>query len=179
MKCKKMPILLLAFAMAFFLFGCHWTIFRYYRPLKKKESTIEFERYRIRYYVGAANLYEEQGTDSFRVYIEIQYPNNIKDTTDIDEINVIKIDSVCIRFADSGSSICPELEKYRPAQYTGFRAQKLLGPTYTFKRIFIPAVYHTIELTFRAEILNDKSRESVASRRFTEILNRIEQRRAF
>ncbi len=179
MRYKVIVALVQVFFAALVLSGCQWTIFKYYNPAGKKSPILEYEGYRIRYHIGAADVFEELGTDSFRVYLEVQYPNKVKDTGDIGLVEALAIDSVCVRFSDSEERIYPDLEQYRPARSIGFRGQRMTGPTYTFERIAIPPAQQTIELSFRVGLVDRKSEKIVSSRAFSEILYRGEKREAY
>jgi len=172
----KVANLLLLSLILLIVTGCRYTMFKYYAPIKKQDSRIEFQGYRIKYDMEASDYYSTFGTDSFRINIEVEYPSQIRDSAAFDSTNILKIDSVCVRYPGSDEKICADIETYRPPRILGFCRLKVSGPNYSFSRIYIPAIYPNIELEFRVGLFDGNTGRIISTAKFVRKLFRSERK---
>ena len=164
--------------LSLFLTGCLYnTLERSYHP-GPKEDTYHFGGYDISVIFNAVEIYNLYGVDSFRVNIESIYSGNIKDTSHIDSIGILKIDSVNINLAN-GQSIRPEIQDYSPGFFTEYIWKRLHGPRYIFKRMIVPNDDPNLTLSFHAVLYDRKNQMKISEQKFEKALLLTERRRFY
>jgi hypothetical protein len=164
--------------LSLFLTGCLYnTLERSYHP-GSQDDAYHFGGYDISVIFNAVEIYNLYGVDSFRVNIESVYSEKIKDTSHIDSIPVLKIDSVSFTLAN-GQSLYPELQDYSPGFFTEYIWKRLHGPRYIFKRMIVPNDDPNLTFNFHAVLYDRKDQHKISEQKFEKALLLTERRRFY
>ncbi len=162
------------------LYGCiNNTMIKYYRPGGAEKIHYYVGGYAITVHLDAVSVYDMIGIDSFRVDIESIYTGKVKDTGQIDNIPVLKIDSVFIMIPSDSQRIYPALQDYSPGNITDFVHKKLHGPRYIFKRILLKEDSPDLILGLTVALYDRATDRKISSTKFEETLFRTQRKRYY
>lgn len=138
----------------------------------------EFGGYDIDLVMQAVEAGNLEGIDSFRITIDTRYGDKVAKREEALSIPALKIDSLSIRLILNDSVVWPTIFADNFAERKDepeMRRKRLLGPSYRYDLVRIPAIYGSLDLSFVAMLVDRKTNAVVERARVERTLEAVSE----